>query len=202
MAKRIHVALNFPRNEIDVPAYARHIAACMTGNPYFPSPPVSMATLLAHVEDLEAAEVTVTAGTHGAVTERNARVEDIHNDMRQLGTYVQTVANQHAEDAEAVVACSGMTVKQTAGPVKADFTVKPGKTSGSVMLYVLHPGTEASFNWQYSSDGVRWIDEKSTTQSSRPIDNLTPGVLYFFRYSILTRDGTSDWSDPITLRVV
>ena len=117
-------------------------------------------------------------------------------------TYVETIANQHAEDAEAVVASSGMSVKQSAGPSKADFAVQQGTVSGSVRLTVRHPGIVTSFDWQTSSDGDHWVDEPSTVRANLDIDGLTPGIRYCFRYRTLTRDGKSDWSDPLTLLVV
>ena len=173
----------------------------MDGNPYFPSPIVPIATLLAHIADVEAAEAAALTGAHGTAAERDAKLEVVHGDARQLQTQVQTVASQRAEDAEAVVASSGMSVKQSAGPSKADFAVRPGKTSGSVRLAVRHPGIVTSFEWQMSTDGAHWDDAGRTVHAHVDLSGLTPGTLYHFRYRTVTRDGVSDWSDPITFRV-
>jgi len=202
MGNRILVALNFPKNPSEVPAYARHIASCMTGNAYFPSPIVPIATLLGHTVELEAAEAVRASGLRGAAAERNAKCETVHNDVKQLRTQVETVANQHGVDGAAVVASAGMSVKNAAGPSKSDFAVKQGKTSGSVILIVRHPGIVTSFDWQHSADGVHWIDSGRSVVATFDIDGLTPGILYSFRYRTLTRDGTSDWSDVVTFRVV
>ncbi len=202
MARQIYVALKLPRRTGDVLAYAKHVAALMAGNPYFPSPTVPIATLLAHVAELDAAEVATRRGTHGAAAERDAKLAVVHDDLRQLRAYVRTIASQHAEDAAAVVVSSGMSVKQTAGPRKAAFAAKQGKVSGSVRLFVRHPGIVASFDWQLSSDGVHWINAPSTVRASQELEGLTPGTRYSFRYRTLTRDGTSDWSDPLDLLVL
>jgi len=202
MARKITVALNFPRNPIEVPAYARHVASSMAGNPYFPSPSFPLATLLAHTAALEAAEVVTLTGAHGAAADRNAKVVVVHDDLKQLRTYVETIANQHGADAAAVVVSSGMSVKQSAGPRKAIFAVKQGKVSGSVRLSVRHPGIVTSFDWQFSPDGTHWIDAPSNVKAHQDIAGLTPRTRYSFRYRTLTRDGTSDWSDALTLLVV
>jgi hypothetical protein len=202
MARMIKVALNHPRTAVGILMYAKHVAACMTGNPYFPSPTLPIATLVAHIAELEAAEILTGTRTRGAATDRDAKLSTVMNDLRQLRTYVETLANQHAEDAEAVVVSAGMSVKESAGPSKAAFAVKQGKVSGSVKLSVRHPGVVASFYWQSSTDGVHYIDRESTTWAHQDIDGLTPGILYHFRYRTLTGDVMSDWSDPLTLLVV
>jgi|HubBroStandDraft_3_1064219.scaffolds.fasta_scaffold503576_1 hypothetical protein len=94
-----------------------------------------------------------------------------------------------------------MSVKQSAGPKKQPFAVKQGRVSGSVTLTVRHPGIVASFDWQYASDGEHWIEAPSEVHARQDIEGLTPGTLYSFRYRTLTRDGTSDWSDVLTLLV-
>jgi len=202
MARKLYVALNLPRNASEVPAYAKHIAACMAGNPYFPSPNVPIATLLAHVADLEAAEVVTRSGLRGAAAARNAKLIIVKGDLEQLRIYVQTVARQHGEDAAAVVVSSGMSIKQVAGPKKPDFEAKQGKRSGSVRLVVRHPGVVTSFDWQYSIDGEHWTDAQSKVRANVDIDGLTPGTRYWFRYRTLTAEGTSDWSERLTLLVV
>ncbi len=200
--RRLIVALNFPKPIGQAIAYAKFIAGRMEGNAYFPSPTLPIATLSAHIAELDAAEAAVHTGLHGAATARDAKLVRVHDDLKQQRAYVQTVAGQRAEDAEAVVASSGMSIKRTAGPRKPLFSVKQLGTSGSVRLSVRHPGTTTSFDWQSSVDGVHWLDAARTTKASVDLHDLTPGSLYYFRYRTLTTHGLSDWSDPITLLVV
>ena len=200
--RKITVALNFPRTHAAAIFYAKHVAASMQGNPYFPSPTVPLATLLAHIAEAEAAQAATKTGAHGTAADRDAKLLAILVDLRQLRVYIETIANLHAEDAEAVVASSGMSVKRSAGPSKATFAVRQRKVSGSVTLAVRHPGTVTSFDWQTSTDGERWLDAGRTVQARLDRKELTPGTRYHFRYRTLTRDGLGDWSDPLTLLVV
>ena len=70
-----------------------------------------------------------------------------------------------------------------------------------MILYALHPGIVASFDWQWSTDGTHWIDLPSTTPAKTTKDGLTPGTTYSFRHRALTRAGKGDCSDPITFLV-
>jgi hypothetical protein len=200
--KTITVALNRPKGDLESIAHAKHIVTCMEGNPYFPSPPVPTGTLLLHIADAEAAQVVALSRLHGAAADRDAKLTIVYGDLEQRRSYVQTVARSHGGDAEAVVVSSGMSTKQSAGPRKQLFAVKQLAKSGSVRLEVRDPGIESSFDWQWSTDGVHWVDAGETTYTYLVIKNLTPGTEYFFRHRTLTRDGLSDWSDPIKLRVV
>jgi len=204
MAKRIKVALNFPRSPGKALVYAKHILACMTGNAYFPSPTLPLATLAAHIADLDAAEVTAGTGAYGTATERDAKLAIVKGDLQQLRMYVETIAQQYPlDEAKAVVVSSGMSVKQVAGPDKAPAAVKQGKTSGSVRLDVRHPApkTVTTFHWQWSTDGLHWFDAPPTAEAKTTITDLTPGTWYFFRYSTFSRNGMSDWSDPLKFLV-
>ena len=198
---KLTVALNPPKGIAKFIAYAKFIAACMEGNPYFPSPPVLIAKLLAHIADLEAAEIVTRTRVQAAAAARDVKREIVLGDLEQLRMYVQTVANQHAEDAPAVVASSGMSLKRSTAAKKADFTAKQPLRTNSVRLDARHPGGDASFDWQYSKDGVAWFDGPRTVQSRVTLDELVPGTLYWFRYRVLTKAGLGDWSEPITLMV-
>jgi len=198
---RLKLALNLPERIPDVLAYARFIASRLDGNPYFPALPVPVATLLGHVDDLEAAELVVRSGTHGTGTARDAKLAVVVGDLQQQKVYVETVANQHGEDALAVAASSGFDTKQTRGPRKWAFDVEQGDRSGEAKLYAPRVDRTATYKWQRSLDASEWLDLQDTNVASTVVTGLTPGTLYFFRYRTLARNVLGDWSDPVTFRV-
>lgn len=201
--RKITVILKLPeRKPGKTILYARHIAASMQDNPYFPAPPLPLATLLAHIEELEQAQIVAMTRAHGAAAERNAKLVMVENDLRRLRSYVETVANGYGEEGEGVVVTSGMTVKERSGPRKGPWTVKQGRTSGTARLLVRHPGGSVYFDWQYSTDGELWVDAPSTTYAHQTISNLTPGRRFWFRYRTLRGEVKSDWSDALVLLVV
>jgi hypothetical protein len=199
--RRIKVALNRPKGMGQFISFARFIATRMSNNPFFPSPNVPMATLSAHIDALEAAQV-LTLSRRDSTRARDALYEQVLADLRALKVYVETVANERGDDREVVVASAGMSIKQVRGPKKPLFSARQLARSGSVQLVVVHPGRPATFYWQRSLDGQTWLDVEDTVVASTPIHGLTPGVLYWFRYRVRTSQGLSDWSDAITLLVV
>jgi hypothetical protein len=197
--KTLKVILNRPRTMGHFILFARFIASRMQGNPYFPSPTVPIATLAAHIAELEAA---LTLSQRNTVKARDAAFHAVLTDLTTLAVYVQTVAQGRPLDAVAIVASAGMSIKQFPGPGKATFVVKQGKLSGTVTLVVRHPGRVATFYWQRSSDGTTWIDEEDGVVANTTIQNLTPGAFYWFRYRLRTSKGLGEWSQPFTLLVV
>jgi hypothetical protein len=199
---KLTVALNIPKGDGDFIVYALHIATCMGASPWFPSPPVPISTLLAHIATLDAAQAASLTRAHGTAAARDAERSIVHGLLRQERMYVETVANQHPTDGEAIVASSGMSTKDSAGPTRLPFSCKQLKTSGSVCLSVRDPGVKAFFEWQWSTDGVHWVDLGGTLDATLDVHGLTPGTRYLFRYRMQTKLGVGDWSDPIALLVV
>jgi len=197
----LKLALNLPERTLDVVAFARFIASRLDGNPYFPALPVPVATLLGHVDDLEAAELVVRRGKDGTAPARDAKILVVAGDLQQEKTYVETVANQHGADALAVAASSGFDTKDTRGPRKWAFDVEQGERSGEAKLYAPRVDRGAIYKWQRSINGTEWIDLPDTNVASTVVTGLSAGTLYFFRYRTLARNVLSDWSDPITFRV-
>jgi hypothetical protein len=199
--KVIKVALNRPRSIGQFMTFASFIASRMKDNPFFPSPTVPIVKLLANIAALEKAQARMLVARN-VTAARDALWGAVLANLTALVSYVQTVANQHGVDAEAIVASSGMSVKQSAGPKRPPFKVKQLRRTGCVSLEVRHPGRNAMFYFQLSTDGETWIDAAEELKATVTLSGLTPGVLYWFRYRVKTNKGLGDWSDPITLLVV
>jgi hypothetical protein len=199
--RKLKVILNAPRSIGDYILFARFIASRMQGNPYFPSPTVPIATLAAHIDELEALQVG-TLSRRDVTKARDAAFIAVKADLEVLAMYVQTLAGERMLDSEAIVASAGMSIKRFPGPGKPAFVVKLGKLSGSVKLVVRDSGRNRTFYWQYSSDGATWIDMEDTVVAHAELSGLTPGRLYSFRYRKKTSKGLEDWSQVYTLFVV
>jgi hypothetical protein len=196
----LKLALNRPDSPGDCIPWARHIASQLDGNPYFPSLPVPLATLRAHIDELEAAEAAVLSGTHGRAAERDQKLFVVTRDLEQDKTYCETVSNGRGEDRRAVAASSGFDTKRTAGQRKWGFEAEDGDRSGEVNLYAPRTDRTATYYWQLSRGGSSWNDLPSTNYASTVVSGLTPGVLYSFRHRTLVRDVLGDWSDVITFQ--
>ncbi len=121
--RTLKVILNAPRSIGHYILFARFIASRMQGNPYFPAPTVPIATLLAHIEALEALEVQILS-RRDVSKARNSALLAVKADLDMLAMYVQTLAGERMLDSEAIVASAGMSIKRFPGPGKPPFVVK------------------------------------------------------------------------------
>jgi hypothetical protein len=91
--------------------------------------------------------------------------------------------------------------KQVVRP-KHDFVAKPGAVSGSVRLVAKATGHRASYEWQWSSDGGKTLNQAPPSlQSKTTILGLPSGTICQFRFRAVTRVGVGDWSQIVTLLV-
>jgi hypothetical protein len=184
------VVLNLPRSMKAVIAYARSVAIALTGNPYLPSPPISIAKLQADALALEDAETFALTRTKGAAEARDARFVDVRTDLQVLRAYVQQVADL-APEAEAlvIIASAGMSVKDVGSHARPTLSARQGSTSGSVRLVAKSAGDHAKYEWQHSIDGETWIDVTPTLQAETRLSGLVVGTRTFFRVRVQDRDG-------------
>ncbi len=98
-----------------------------------------------------------------------------------------------------IIANAGMSVKNATGPVKSGLVVKLGTVSGKARLIARAERIKASYDWQYSRDGEVWVSLESTEESQQDVEGLVPGAVYVFRYRTLTRAGTSDGSQVVSV---
>jgi hypothetical protein len=200
--KRIRVALNAPRRVHDFVAFARAIAACLSGDPLFSPPPSPLAKLEADVVALEAALAAVLTRRVGAAAERKARQTDVLATLQVLQAYVQTLANTRTPNEAAMVAKrAGMAVKDARGPSRAALMVKPGRASGSAHAFVPAAKTRAGYEWQLARDGGDWVSLPFTVRADVDLDGLDPGTLVWVRARSVSAKGPSNWLTPVRFRV-
>ena len=199
--KRVIAALNMPRRIHDFIFQAEFIANCLANDPIYAESTPPLATFEAHVALLHQAAQNVYTRALGSVEARTAALVTVQTDLHALCAFVQRLAEASPDAGPAIVENAGMSVKNATGPVKSGFVVKQGKVSGTARMIARAEGTRASYEWQYSEDGETWISLEPTVRASQDVAGLVPGKVYFFRYQSLTRAGTGDWSQVVSLRV-
>jgi hypothetical protein len=199
---RAIVALKLPTQIKSVIASAQNIATSMTNNPAFPTPNPPLATLLADIAALNAAEAAVLSRTKGAAETRNAKLTAVRNDLENLKAYVQTVAGTGTpENAHAVIASAGMSVRKITTQDKAPLDARQGSVTGTVNLIAKAAARTAAYEWQYSTDQKTWTTAPMTLQAKTGISGLTAGTLYYFRVQPVIRTGAENWSQIVALIV-
>jgi hypothetical protein len=173
----------------------------MTGNKYFTTPNPALATVEADKKALESAQTIAETKVKGATKVRDAARLVVLDDLHHLKAYVQLIADADPENAQAIIVSAGMSVKKISAHAKQDFVAKQGKVSASASLRAKAAARRASYQWQVSTDQKIWNDLSVTLIAHTEVLGLTPGVTHYFRHRVVTKTGTSDWSQVVSLLV-
>jgi len=193
--------LDLPKRINVLITYASGVVVGMTGNPSFPTPSPALATVTAAIADLQTAETAALARTKGAAASRNAKRAVLVTLLQSLRMYVQSIADQNAENAPAIIQSAGIAVKKTAARRPRVFAALAGANSGTVKIVAPSAGPRASYDWQSSPDGKTWTDLGTTLQAKTTLAGQTAGTVLQFRYRPVVKAGAGDWSTPVTITV-
>lgn len=201
MTAKLHgaqAALNLPTNASQLVARAKSFVERMTGNPSFPAPIPSLAKVTGAINGLHDAQVASLSGKRGLKTVRNDAQKRLVALLKLLKAYVQSVADDNAENAASIILSAGMDLVERGDKPKDDIVVKQGRVSGEARIILRAVAKLAQYQFQMSSDGGKtWIDLPKVNQAKTTVQNLVPGTTYLFRYRVGTRRAPmSDWSAP------
>ena len=176
----------------------------MEGNTNFVTPNPDLAEVAKLKDDLKDTAALAAKGSKAAKALVPVKRRTLELAMYTLKSYVQSTSNSSPETAFAVAESSGMGVK-TITPRKARvFSVKNMEQEGQVKVICPRDKGDITFEFAYTntpSIEASFINTGFLPKSSRIISALIVGAKYTFRYRIVTKDGTSDWSDVITIIV-
>ena len=174
---------------------ALFIVRSMTGNAWFPAPPVSLATVSTDIGNLVTAQTIALSRAKGTAQDRNDKKAIVLADLHQLLAYVQNVANLNPKNAETIIESSGFDFKLEAPHLKQAIAVKPKKGESGTMIATVKKidGTMASL-WQTSADGGRtWVSLDPTAKGRIEITGLTPGSTLMVKHLPVLRKGKGTW---------
>jgi len=178
------------------------VAHAMTNNPAFPAPVPALSALSAAVSDLQAAETVALTRAKGTATARNDKRAVVISLLRQLGGYVQAIADATPENGATIIQSAALPVRKVAVRATRVFGAKAGPVAGSARLTATVAARRASYEWEYSLDGGKtWVGTPSTLQSKTTVTGLPGGTSVLFRYKAVTTAGEGDWSQGLALLV-
>jgi hypothetical protein len=198
--RKVHVVFDFVQLSIaEKIARGRNVYVEMNGNPTFPMPDVPLNVLKEATDTLEVRYLNaLNGGKENTVLMRQAEVI-WDDDMRKMARYVERIADG---DSSIVLSAGFNLAKQPIPAQRSEFTVAPGKTSGSVLLRRQAVPGAKSYIWQFcvnalpeTEDG--WRIAEVTGKASVELIDLTPVTKYWFRVASVSSQGTSAYNDPI-----
>jgi hypothetical protein len=200
MAKYIFVVLRMPSKLLAILIYAKAVLAAMTGNAKFPNATALLAVLATAIQALD------KAINGGKAADRRAAREAVKEALNHLADHVQSVAETAAgtvdlEAVRATVESAQMDLRKVGVPQKQVFAAKYGPFTGCVDLTAPRSKARDPHEWAVSTDQHNWSSLPSTRKAKTRVTGLPAGVAHYFRHRTLTKDGYTEWSDPVMIVV-
>jgi hypothetical protein len=168
-----------------------------TGNPNFPTPIPTMATLATLVNQAEAAYLQAKAGGPDDTAMMRVKVAALELAMKQFVGYVEAIANQNPATADAVIRSAGLFVKTRTTRQTSGFSVFPTGNPGEAK--VVYKGvSRGSIEVQMSTDitsDANWRTIYMGTRGRIVRGELAVNTRYYFRARMITKNGPSEWSE-------
>ena len=213
--RRVRAVLGVERK--DVPgvidrAWAIHIGMGADPGTYV-APEPSLPEFLVLLEDLVEAQQAVKQRAIGKAAARNVQRDLLWAAMQSECLYVQRLADAAGVACESIIINAGFVIAGDTSHSKALLTLRNGSVSGVVECEAnvgLLVRTEAKkpsgyrfFNWELTlNGGETFLTLPSTPRGSTTIRNLTPLTRVGVRVSMTTFEGTSPWSQVVTILVI
>lgn len=205
MKKRVIVVLKL--HKLSVPKKiekARFIVSSMSGNERFPNPSPGLNVIQERASALEGAYIAAQGGGTDDTALMYVREDELDKALIKLGHYVEDIANENIETAEAIILSAGMEPKKDPVHTAREFNVKNSGFPGRVEMETKYLD-RASYIWEYTitpDDPASWKTAGTSIKASFVKDGLTPETHYFFRVATVTKDGQGPWSREFELLVL
>jgi hypothetical protein len=175
----------------------------------FSKTPVDLDDFAALVDEYHHATVAAMDGSKKAISQRQKLRGQATKMARQLGHYVEDVADGDLEKiyAAGFEPAYKYRLLQQALPKTGIKKVVHGPNSGTALVYIIpisrSKGKVAHYELGYAEQTGDVIGEFTTipTPVARfpiPVKNLTPGTIYIFQARAFNNIGLTDWSDPVS----
>ena len=188
----------------DVLFRANAVYAGMFNNPAYSTAPVDMGTFKADIDGLSAAITAALDGGKKAIADLRHQVEVVIKALRQLGHYVEAAC----KDDMTIFMSSGFlaqgSVRTTTPPLTESIRkIEAGANSGQLLVTIVADRRAFSYELRWApvtngSPGTWTTQAVTTARPASLVGNLTPGTIYAFQVRALSKQGYSDWSDPVT----
>lgn len=184
--------------------FARNVVHQMNNNEAFASLQYCTDDLKSKTDVLESSYITSMIGSREATLLLREATSVWKDVMREVATRVELLAKGDG----AVLLGAGFNLAKQQGPSSRPLlTAKHGEKSGSVSLRRKAQREARAYVWQmcageYPADEKAWTVAAITTQASTELNDLTSMTKYWFRSATVTRDGTSEYCQPVMLIVI
>lgn len=185
----------------DLVAKSSWIESQMDGNTHFPSPVPAIADVTAKRQELEALMNEASTGNREAIASKDQAYKELEALLKKLATYVSLLADGN----KTVILSSGYGVRKENEPAPPlsrpeEFRVRNAQRQGEVDLRWKKVRGGVSYNVEVTTTdpadpSTVWSPVDTVLQTKHAVENLTPGVYYWFRLCAVGRKETSAYSN-------
>ncbi len=183
---------------------ARYIVTSMTGNANFTTPSPTLATITTNINALEAAAIAAMGGGVDDTANMHAKEYTLDMSLKLLVFYVYSIAVQNLITADAVALSAGMELRKQAVHTAREFTVSVTENAGEVKLST-KAVKRATYMWEMCTDPSNeenWEIAGQGTRAKLLVTGLTSATRYYFRVSVINKDGQGPWSNVLNTVVL
>jgi hypothetical protein len=172
----------------------------------FPNPPVSLTKLNEEIERLELLQQEMISRNYGKKLERDACVETVAQHLKNLTSYVQTIAN----GSETIASMAGMYFKRPPTRVKEVTPIELISVEWLKELMALrimvkknrtHRGIIVQLNYDLPGGG-EWKEAGIYSEWNIRVHDVQRGAMVWVRARAIATGGRmTDWTPPVSTRV-
>lgn len=192
--------------DADLRVHVGVIVTAMTGNPDYPDPTPTLATVDTALNVFIAALMSAADGGKALTVAKNNARKALVRVVRSLANHVQSACNG---DYAMLLGSGFPTHKPTRSPIgylpkPARLLVKLGFHSGELDASVAPVPGAVLYGWRVTTATQPdvMVLTRQTTAANLTLSGLTPGVIYQIEANCIGTAGPSDWTGPVSKMVV
>jgi hypothetical protein len=199
---RVFVARGLPTRVPELIARVRVILAMSKKVPAAKSSNPPLAKLASLVDALAKAETATLTRTRGLADKRDVVLSELRGAVGAYAGWAQEQGDADPEHAASFFESLGLYTRAPSTRKKANFTVRPGRVSGTLIAEVKAPAKRAGYDWQWSDDGgAEWHRVSGTVKAKKTLEGVPVGKYVSVRWRPVLKTGQGDWSEAITVLV-
>ncbi len=163
----------------------------------FASPNPALATVTVSIGNLQTSWENAQDGGKSLTAIEHDKEGDLMKLMNDLAHYVEGIAGYD----ENIIHLAGMDVKKKGVKTTTTFEARATNNLGEAKVRCKY-AVKTFYKWQYSTDGITWVNYKTTSTSKVIISGLTSGTKYWFRVALIDVNGEHEFNSPISCAVL
>ncbi len=185
--------IKFP-SEIKL-VFCRNVVSKLANAQIFVTPDIPIEIITTLINQFETALINSKDGGHIV----SLLLKDKEKELDDMFHLVVNYVNKVAKGNETIIVESGFNPSKASAPhQKAEIAVKDGSVSGVVIVDIKSVEDAVAYNYVYKKQlDDKYSDPETSTYAQHQFAGLTPATYYYFSFNSISKDGVSDYCDPV-----